>query len=142
MPINFHRKGKVFQDNGKTITFDPDKQEFEGEYLLQKQGKPLRVRKEFRSKLEWFKEDYPTEFKALAESVTVELVKYLTVSEETVELSRVYQEGAYLLKISPETVKRYVFAHTAMNAELLRIGKRVKINPFHKPASDEEEDDE
>ena len=142
MAINFHRKGKVFQDDGKSVTFDPTKQEFDGEYLVQKPGKPLRVRKEFRSKLEWFKEDYPTEFKALAESITVELVKYLTTSEETVELSRVYQEGAYLLKVSPETMKRYIFAHTAMNAELCRIGKKVKVNPNYKPDVEDEDDEE
>jgi len=140
--MNLHRKGKIFKDDGKTLTFDPTKQEFEGEFMAQKQGKPLRIKKEIRSKLDWFKEDYPTRFKALAERIAIELVKYLvTINDnEPVELSQVYQEGAYLLKVSPETIKRYIYAHTAMNAELYRIGKKVKVNPFYD--DDEEEDSE
>lgn len=140
--LNLHRKGKTFQESGDGIVFDPTKQEWNGMYLVQKQGKPLKVRKEYRSRLEWWKEDRPTEFKGLAEKIVIELVKYLTYGEESVELSRVYQEGAYLLKVSPETVKRYVFAHTATSAELFRVGKRVKINPYFKPMEDEEDDDE
>jgi len=138
-----HRKGKSFFDDGKTVLFDPTKQEFSGVFLVQKQGQPLRVKKEVRSKLEWFKEDYPTRFKELAEQIAIELVKYLTAmnNNEPVELSQVYQEGAYLLKVSPETMKRYIYAHTAMSAELYRIGKKVKPNPFYK-AEEEDEDSE
>jgi len=144
MVMNFRRKGKTFQDDGKTLTFDPAMQEFSGEFLFQKQGQPLRVKKDIRSKLDWFKEDYPTRFKALAEGIAIELVTYLTVmnGNEPVELSQVYQEGAYLLKVSPETMKRYIYAHTAMNAELCRVGKRVKVNPNFKPTMDEDEEDE
>lgn len=144
MPImTLHRRGRKFQDDGKTLLYEPDRQEWNGEYMYQKQGSPLRIRKNIRSSLEYFKEDYPTKFKGLAESITIELVKYLTLVNggEPVELSSVYQEGAYLLKVSPETVKRYVVAHTAMNAELYRIGKKVRQNPRFKQAEDEEEDD-
>lgn len=141
--INFHRKGRTFQQNGNALTFDPTKQTWEGMYLMQREGKPLRVKKEIRSKLDWFKEDYPTRFKALAEQITIELVKYLVKQngDEAVELGTVYQEGAYLLKVSPETMKRYVYAHTAMNAELYRVGKKVKPNQFYKVVDDEEEDE-
>lgn len=141
MPIDFHRKGKTFKDDGKTLTFDPMNQQFDGVHLFQKVGKPLRIRQETRSKLGWYKEDYPTRFKELAEQIAIELVKYLVMVNggEPVELSQVYQEGAYLLKVSPETMKRYIYAHTAMNAELYRIGKKVKQNPFFK--TDEEEED-
>lgn len=140
--MNLHRKGKMFKDDGSTLTFDPTMQKFEGEFMAQKQGKPLRIKKEVRSKLEWFKEDYPTRFKTLAEQIAIELVKYLVAanSNEPVELSQVYQEGAYLLGVSPETMKRYIYAHTAMHAELYRIGKKVKPNPFFK--GEEEEQDE
>jgi len=138
-----HRKGKSFFDDGKTVLFDPTKQEFSGVFLVQKQGQPLRVKKEVRSKLEWFKEDYPTRFKELAEQIAIELVKYLTAMNngEPVELSQVYQEGAYLLKVSPQTMTRYIYAHTAMNAELCRVGKKVKVNLNFKPMMDEDEEE-
>ena len=138
-----HRKGKTFVDNGQALVFDPERQEFSGVFLVQKAGQALRIRADIRSKLNWYKEDFPTRFKELAESVAIELVKYLTVRNggEPVELSQVYQEGAYLLKVSPETMKRYIYAHTAMNAELCRVGKKVKPNPFFK-AEEEDGDDE
>jgi len=141
--MDFHRKGKIFKDDGKTLTYDPTMMEFKGVYMTQKQGKPLRINPEWRSKLDWWKEDYPTRFKGLAEQIAIELVKYLVAanSNEPVELSQVYQEGAYLLKVSPETMKRYIYAHTAMSAELYRIGKKVKPNPFYK-AEEEDEDSE
>lgn len=143
MVMNFRRKGKTFQDDGNALVFDPTKQEFSGVFLVQKQGKPLRVKKEVRSKLEWFKEDYPTRFKELAEQIAIELVAYLTAMNhgEPVELSQVYQEGAYLLKVSPQTMNRYIYAHTAMNAELCRVGKRVKVNLNFKPTMDEDEEE-
>lgn len=136
-----HRKGKTFVDNGQALVFDPQTQEFSGVYLSQKAGGALRIRAEVRSKLTWYKEDFPTRFKELAEQIAIELVRYLTVVNggEPVELSQVYQEGAYLLKVSPETIKRYIFAHTAMHAELYRIGKKVKVNPNYKPEEDEDE---
>lgn len=142
--MNLHRKGRSFRDDGKMLTFDPSNQEFSGVYFVQKAGKPLRIRAEVRSKLDWYKEDYPTRFKALAEQVAIELVVYLTMVNggEPVELSQAYQEGAYLLKVSPETMKRYIYAHTAMNAELCRVGKKVKVNPNFKPAADEDEDED
>lgn len=140
--MNLHRKGKTFKDDGKSLTFDPTMQEFTGQFIYQKAGKPLRIKKEIRSRLDWYKEDYPTKFKALAESIAIELVKYLQAMNggEPVELSQVYQEGAYLLKVSPETMKRYIYAHTAMHAELSRLGKKVKVNPFYKVDEEEEED--
>jgi hypothetical protein len=142
--INFHRKGKVFQDEGKALVFDPTKQEYDGMYLVQREGNPLRVKKEIRLRMEWLKEERPTEFKTTAEKITIELVKYLVAQNggEAVELGTVYQEGAYLLKVSPETMKRYVYAHTAMNAELFRIGKKIKPSPYYKPMREDQEDDE
>lgn len=138
-----HRKGKQFEDDGRALVFDPGKQEWTGMYLIQKAGKALRIRTEVRSKLTWYKEDFPTRFKELAEQVAIELVNYLTTVNggEPVELSQVYQEGAYLLRVSPETMKRYIYAHTAMNAELCRIGKKVKVNVSYKPAEDEEDEE-
>lgn len=142
--INLHRKGKTFKDDGQALVYDPSKDSYEGMYLIQKNGGPLRVKKEIRLRMEWLKEERPTEFKEKAEQITIELVKYLVANNanEAVELGTVYQEGAYLLKVSPETMKRYVFAHTAMHAELFRVGKKVKPNPFWKPIRDEEEDEE
>lgn len=135
------RKGIRFKDTGKALIFDPDKQTFNGVYLVQKEGKPLRVRKQTKQRLEYLKGENPVGFKALAESVTIEIVGYLTKlnNGEPVELTQVYQEGAYLVGVSTETVKRYVFAHTAMSAELLRIGKKVKPNPFYEEDEDGEE---
>lgn len=134
------RKGKKFQDTGEALVFDPNKQTFNGTYLLQKEGKPLRVRQATKQRLEYLKGENPVGFKALAELVTIEIVTYLTALNggEPVELTQVYQEGAYLVGVSTETVKRYVFAHTAMSAELLRVGKRVKPNPFYEEDEDEE----
>lgn len=142
--LHLHRKGRQFLDDGQALVFDPEKQEFSGTYLVQKAGGALRIRKDVRSKLAWFKEDYPTRFKELAEQVAIELVRYLTAVNggEPVELSQAYQEGAYLLRVSPETMKRYLYAHTAMNAELCRIGKKVKVNPNYKPMEDEEDGEE
>jgi len=77
MPImNLHRKGKTFADDGTSLTFDPTTQVFEGQYIYQKAGKPLRIKKEIRSRLDWYKEDYPTKFKTLAEGIAIELAKY------------------------------------------------------------------
>lgn len=143
MAMLLSRKGRKFIDDGQALVFDPASQEFSGMYLVQKAGGTLRIRKEVRSKLTWFKEDFPTRFKELAEQVAIELVRYLTAVNggEPVELSQVYQEGAYLLRVSPETMKRYIYAHTAMNAELCRIGKKVKVNVSYKPAEDEDEEE-
>lgn len=142
MVMNFHRKGKTFKDDGQALVFDPTKQEFSGMFLVQKAGGALRVKKDVRDRLSWFKEDYPTRFKELAEKIAIELVEYLTKLNkgEPVELSQVYQEGAYLLKVSTETMKRYIYAHTAMHAELRRVGKKVKVNPNFKPEEDEEDE--
>lgn len=133
------RKGKKFVDTGEALVYDPGKQTWNGVYLVQVEGKPLRVRKETKQRLEYLKGENPVGFKALAELVTIEIVKYLAALSdgEAVELTQVYQEGAYLVGVSTETVKRYVFAHTAMSAELLRVGKRVKPNPFYEEDEDE-----
>lgn len=143
MAQKLKRNGVTYIDEGKSLLYDPMKQTFKGLYLLQLEGKPLRVRPEVRSKLSYYKGDNPVEFKALAEKIVIELVAYLVKANgnQAVELSQVYQEGAYLVGVSSETVKRYVFAHTARAAPLRRVGKKVELNPYFRPEGQDDDEE-
>lgn len=121
--LRVHRKGRVFIEQGKSLEW--------------KAGEPFRVPAELRRRLQFLKHADPVEFRESAARVTVELVRYLVARDGgPVEFSKVQQEAAFQLKVSPETVKRYVFTHTAEGAELVMLGKRVGVNPFF-----EEEDE-
>jgi hypothetical protein len=57
-----------------------------------------------------------------------------------VQVSEVVREVAYELKISPETVKRYILKHTARRAEFRQHDGWMFLNPKFEPM--EEDDDE
>lgn len=57
-----------------------------------------------------------------------------------VQTSEVVREAAFELKISPETVKRYIFKHTARRAEFRQHDGWMFLNPNFEPM--EEDDDE
>lgn len=115
--IRVHRKGKVYIEYGNTLTWNAKE--------------AFRISDELRGKLQWTKHNDPVEFRELAAMVTVEMVKYMVARDgQPVDLSRVYQQASYTLGISPETVKRYIFTHTAEGAELMMAGKQVTVNPF------------
>jgi hypothetical protein len=121
--INLHRLGQVFEDNGKTLTYKP--------------GESFKVKN--KRQLEYLKHTNPVAFRELAERTMIELVGYLVEqnSGEPVELSTVIREGSYKIGVSPETIKRYIFTHSASDAELKMVGKLVKLNQFYKPESEE-----
>lgn len=126
--LTFKDKGKTYQTDGRNTFWLP--------------GEPFKAPKK---RLQYLKYTNPVAFRELAEQVTIELVKYLCSENggQAVELSKVLREGSYIIGVSPETVKRYVFTHTAMGAELVAQGKNVKPNAHYKPTEDaEEEDDE
>lgn len=126
--IQLRRKGKMFVDDGMQLLYKP--------------GEPFKVKGKRR--LEFLKHNNPVAFKEAAEGVVIEIVKWLQAQAggEPVELAKVYQEGAFHIGVSPETVKRYVFAHSAGGAELITVGKRVKVNVNFKPAVDEDEEED
>lgn len=114
--IRQHRKGQVYIENGNALTWS--------------EKEPFKIPKHIKGQLQYTKHNDPVEFRELAAQVTVEMVRYLVTREgQPIELSKVYQQGAYLLKVSPETIKRYIFTFTAEGAELLMVGKRVTVNP-------------
>lgn len=126
MPLHSWRRGKKFEDDGKgTLTWKP--------------GEPFKVK--HKKRLEFLKHTNPVAFRELAEETLIELVTYLVSQNngEPVELSMVQREGSYKIGVSPETVKRYVFTHSAVDAELCVVGKRVKLNPNFVEDEDGEE---
>lgn len=128
MAVRVHRRGQVYVEQGKALEW--------------KAGKPFTVSREVGERLQYLKHNDPVEFRELAAGITVELVRYLVARDRgPAELSKVLQTGAYLLKVSPETVKRYVFTHTAEGAELMMAGKRVTVNPFFEVDEVEEKEE-
>ncbi len=96
------------------------------------------VSKDFKS----LKTMDPTAFNGQAEQRFVELVRQMIErnGSKPVAIAKVYQDGAYALDVSVETVKRYLFKHSAERAELRVFGKAVMLNPNY--VEDEEEDEE
>lgn len=125
--VTLSRFGKKFKDDGKQLLYEP--------------GKPFKVK--CKKRLEYLKHTNPVAFRELAESVLIELVGYLQEQNggEPVDLATVCREGSFKIGVSPETIKRYVFTHSAAEAELRMVGKRVKLNPAFKPAEDEDEEE-
>jgi len=125
--VQVHRKGRVYQQQGKTLTWTP--------------GEPFKVK--CKKRLEFFKHTNPVAFRELAEQVLIELVAYLQNRNggEAVELWEIQREGSFKVGVSPETIKRYVWTHTAEGAELKMVGKKVKLNPLF-VADDEDEEEE
>jgi len=83
-------------------------------------------------------------FNASAEELFVEIVRKLIEDSgrTTISIGTVYQEGAYELNVSPQTVKRYLIKHSARRAALRVFGKDVMLNPKYAPDEQEEEDSE
>lgn len=126
MTLHSWRRGKKVEDDGKgTVMWKP--------------GEPFKVK--HKKRLEFLKHTNPVAFRELAEETLIELVAYLVSqnNNEPVELSMVQREGSYKIGVSPETVKRYVFTHSASDAELCVVGKRVKLNPNFVEDEDGEE---
>jgi hypothetical protein len=125
--VILHRLGKKYTDVVKKRTWEP--------------GEPFKVR--HKRRLEYLKHTNPVAFRELAEETLIELVGYLVNQSdgEPVELAQVVREASYKIGVSPETVKRYVFTHSATGAELSMVGKRVKLNPFFKAEEDEDDDE-
>lgn len=57
-----------------------------------------------------------------------------------VQIGEVIKEVAYELKVSPETVKRYIFKHTARRAEFRQHDGWLFLNPNYQPPEDEFEE--
>ena len=55
-----------------------------------------------------------------------------------VQIAEVIREVAYELKVSPETVKRYIQKHTARRAEFRQHDGYLFLNPNFKPVEDED----
>ena len=125
--MKLHRFGQVFEDDGKALVYKP--------------GEPFKVRN--KRQLEYLKHTNPVAFRELAERTMIEIVEYLVGQNggHPVELDAVKKEGSFLIGVSPETIKRYVFTHTASTAELKMVGKLVKMNKFYKPAEEGEEEE-
>src|SRR3990172_6663059 len=115
--MRLHRFGQVFEDDGKTLVY--------------KSGEPFKIR--HKGQLEYLKHTNPVAFRELAERTMIEIVRYLVGQNggHPVELSTVLREGSYMIGVSPETIKRYVFTHSASTAELQMAGKLVKLNKFY-----------
>ena len=80
-------------------------------------------------------------FNAGAEVQFVEIVRRLIEKggRNTVPISKVYQEAAYELNVSPQTAKRYLIKHSADRAELRVFGKDVLLNSRYVEEEDEDE---
>lgn len=56
-----------------------------------------------------------------------------------VQVSEVVREVAYELKVSPETVKRYILKHSARRAEFRQHDGWLFLNPKFEPMDEDEE---
>lgn len=82
-------------------------------------------------------------FNRWAEDEFVYIVRVELIGENPhtrVQIGEVIKEVAYELKVSPETVKRYIFKHTARRAEFRQHDGWLFLNPNYKPPVDEFEE--
>ena len=109
-----------------------------------KTNKKLQKRGSIPKNFKALKSIDPTAFNGQAEQAFVELVRRMieVKNGNPVALAAVYQETAYKLDVSTETVKRYLFKHSAETAELRVFGKMVFLNPNFAEELDEEEEQE
>jgi hypothetical protein len=85
----------------------------------------------------------PVAFNRWAEEEFVYIVRVELIGENPhtrVQVAEVIKEVAYELKVSPETVKRYIFKHTARRAEFRQHDGWLFLNPNYQPPVDEFEE--
>jgi hypothetical protein len=84
----------------------------------------------------------PTLFNSAAEMKFIELVRGMIEENQgnPVNIAEIYRETSYELNVSTETVKRYLFKHSARRAELRVFGKAVMLNPNYQPAEETEDE--
>jgi hypothetical protein len=127
-----HRNGHKYKDDGHALTSLPDE---DPAHKVQ----PVVVDKK---RLQFLKHNNPVQFRELAEKTLIEIVRFMVAKNggKPVDFFAVQQEGSYKIGVSLETVKRYVFTHSAGSAELRLTGKKVGVNPDFVPeeAPDEE----
>jgi hypothetical protein len=125
-----HRNGHKYKDNGKELI---SVQEPEAEQPIIKIDK---------KRLLFLKHTNPVAFRELAEQTLIELVKYMIAKNDgkPVDFFDVQRQGSFKIGVSLETVKRYVFTHSAEDAELTLSGKKVGLNLNYTPAEEDEEE--
>ncbi len=116
-----HRKGHKYKDDGKALTSIVDD---EPDHEI----KPLVID---RKRLQFLKHNNPVQFRELAEQTLIEIVRWMVARNKgrPVDFFDVQREGSFKIGVSLETVKRYVFTHSAPSAELTLTGKKVGVNP-------------
>lgn len=84
----------------------------------------------------------PVLFNEGAEEEFIRIVRELLGEQAHGKVKRaaVLQECAYELKVSTETVKRYLFKHTARKAEFREFDGWVFLNPKYVAMSEEDEE--
>jgi hypothetical protein len=94
-----------------------------------------------KADLRHLKSTDPSAFNDWAEEKFVDLVRELIGENPSgqVRKGQIMQECAYEIKISLETVKRYIVKHTARRAEFREFDGYVFLNPKHEPVVDAEE---
>jgi hypothetical protein len=128
-----HRKGHKYQDNGKDLVLLQEQEVTEDQQVFCVDKKRLL----------FLKHTNPVAFRELAEQTMIELVKYMILKNagKPVEFFDVQRSASFKIGVSMETVKRYMFTHSAEEAELRLTGKKVSLNPSFKPAEEESEDE-
>ena len=83
----------------------------------------------------------PVMYSEYANEFFVQLVRSLIEEGNGITNAAViYQEAAFEMKLNTESVKRYLFRHSARRAEFMTYGKMVMLNPRYRP--DESPEDE
>ncbi len=133
-----HRNGHKYKDDGKALTLVQD-EEPDHRSKPDAEIKPLVVD---RKRLRFLKHNNPVQFQELAAQTTIEIVRYMVARNggRPVDFFAVQQKAAFEIDCSLETVKRYVFKHSAEGAELRLTGKKVSINPDFVPEEDPDEE--
>lgn len=105
-----------------------------------KAGAALKKRRNMQS----MKQVDAVAFNRWAEDEFVVIVRELIGDESNphtrVQISEVVREVAYELKVSPETVKRYIFKHTARRAEFRQHDGWIFLNPNYEEMEEDEGD--
>ncbi len=130
--VTMSRNGHKYKDDGHALTSIPDA---EPDHAI----KPVEID---RKRLQFLKHNNPVQFRELAEQTLIEIVRYMVAKNDgkPVDFFAVQQECSYKIGVSLETVKRYVFTHSAGSAELRLTGKKVGINPDFVAEPDEDEE--
>lgn len=96
-----------------------------------------------RRNMQSMKQVDPVAFNRWAEDEFVVIVRELIDDKNNphtrVQIPEVIREVSYELKISPETVKRYIFKHTARRAEFRQHDGWIFLNPNYEEMEEDEE---